>query len=81
MYLRIDEELYEKITNITGTDYEPVGEFLTGDSIIGMLEDLLHEYDVKNEQYEDLKQDIEENYNIKAFDPYEEYGLNKKDFH
>lgn len=78
MYLKLDFELYEKICNTTMTDYEAVGEFLPADSIISILEDLLFEIGVKNEQLEDMKKDIEENY--KPIPPEKEYGVDEKDF-
>lgn len=78
MYLRIDWELYEKICKATSTDYNAVGEFLPGDNIISMLEDLLYEIELKNEQLEDIKKDLQENY--KPISPAEQYEVNDKDF-
>lgn len=80
MYLKLDWELYEKVCKATGGDYEAVGEFLSYDGIVGIVEDLLLEIEAKNEQLEDIKNDMEENYVLKKNDPYEEYGINERDF-
>lgn len=80
MYLRMEWELYEKICNITGSSYGAIGEFLPPDGILSMLDDLLFEIDTKNEQLEDVKNDIEENYVLKKNNPYEEYGISERDF-
>ena len=62
MYLKIDEELLKKVTNITNSTYKSKGDFITYDNIISMLEDLTNEYDVLKEKYDDFKQDVEDNY-------------------
>lgn len=80
MYLRINWELYEKICDITGTCYGAIGEFLPPEGIISMLEDLLFEIDAKNEQLEDMENDIKENYILKENNPYDEYGVSERDF-
>ena len=64
----LDEELYMKITNETLTDYEgwlnkdKEEYFVTCSNVIGMLEDLVCEIEHWKEQYEDLKQDMYQNY-------------------
>lgn len=80
MFFKIDWKLYEKICNITKTDYEAIGEFLTYDSIVGIIEDLLLEIEAKNEQLEDIKRDIKENYVVKTNNWYDEYGVSERDF-
>jgi len=89
----IDQETYEKVNKYTGVDYK--GNFkkdgwcgtdepnymVSDDSILGMLEDLIWEIEHWKEKYEDLKQEVEENYQQKPFNPYEEYGINENDFH
>lgn len=64
MYLKIDEELYKKISDITNTDYEIEGEYLPvdADSIISIFEDLLAEIERKEDELEELKRDMEDNY-------------------
>lgn len=89
----IDQELYEKISKYTGTDYE--GNFkkdgwcgtdepnyiVSDDSILAMLEDLIWEIEHWKEKYEDLQEDVKENYEIKKFNPYNKYGVSPQDFH
>lgn len=86
--MKIDKELYEKISEITGVDYEanyykdPDIEYVLvfTDAVVNMLEDLLSEYHHKEEELEDLEQDIEDNYQPRKIDPYEEYGVSRNDF-
>ena len=62
MYLEINEKLIEKVKKITGFDYKSKGELVTYDDIVSMIEDLTCEYDVLQEEYDDFKQDVEDNY-------------------
>lgn len=75
-----DLEKIKKISDITGTDYELKGNLVPVDSLIYALLDMLTEYTNKQEEIEDLKQDIEDNYEPKKIDPYEEYGISMNDF-
>ena len=61
MYIKIDEELLNKIENITMTSYCENGE-IPYSNLISMLEDLIYEYEVLKEELEDFKQDVEDNY-------------------
>ena len=83
MYLELsdkDKEIIERISKITGVDYELKGNLVPIDSLVYALLDMLYEYDRKEEELEDLKQDIEDNYELKKIDPYDEYGISRKDF-
>ena len=60
-----DLEKIKKISDITGTDYELKGNLVPVDSLIYALLDMLTEYTNKQEEIEDLKQDIEDNYEQK----------------
>lgn len=73
--MKLDRELYEKISNITLTEYdvvypkEPLDSFgeanvwiYNTDSISAMLEDLLVEIGRLEEKVEDILQDREDNY-------------------
>lgn len=83
--MRIKKELIEKIEKITMTDYEVInneaGCLIPVENIEAVLEDLLLEIEARGEKYEDLKNDIKENYELKKFDPYIEYGINEIMFH
>lgn len=63
----IDKSIYDKVSKITMTDYEPIYEsdkyiILTSDCFTSMLENLLSEIDNIQEKIEDLEQDIQDNY-------------------
>jgi len=79
MYIKLNEDLYNKIKNITFTDYEALGDFIPSESIEPMLEDLLLEIDRLQEKYEDLERDLQDNY--RAITPAEMYGVSDKDFY
>ena len=88
--MRIDDSNYLTIKNvldITLVDYdikwydaENHEGYIEEDSILSMLDDLMTEVHKKEEELEDLKQEIEDNYELKKIDPYEEYGVSKYDF-
>ena len=79
MYIQLNEELYKKIQSITMVDYEAKGDFIPSESIEPMLEDLICEIDRLQEKYEDLEQDLQDNY--RAITPAEMYGVSDKDFY
>lgn len=85
--MKIDKELYEKISEITGIDYEAITykdpdiEYVLvfTDAVVNMLEDLLAEYHHKEEELSDHKAYCEE-WHYTKYDPYEEYGVSERDF-
>ena len=79
MYIQLNEDLYKKIQSITMVDYEAKGDFIPSESIEPMLEDLIYEIDRLQEKYEDLEQDLQDNY--RAITPAEMYGVSNKDFY
>ena len=65
----IDFDLYSEIIDKTGMDYEPYSVsnekynvFLTDEKIKDIFQDLVCEIDVYKEKYEDLKNNIIDNY-------------------
>lgn len=69
--MKIDKELYERVKKVTLTDYEaqytkdPDDDFvwvLNENIINDMLDNLLYELDTLQEKYDDLKQDVADNY-------------------
>lgn len=63
----IDKKIYNKVCDTTCTGYDPLIEtdkevLLSIDSIMSMMEELLSEIDRLQEKYEDLEQDLEDNY-------------------
>lgn len=78
MYLKIDEELLERIQNITNVDYGAEGDFISYLAVESIIEDLLIELDTLQEKYNDLEQDIEDNY--RPIPVSEQYGISERDF-
>ena len=46
-----------------------------------IIEELQDKYESLQEEFEDYKKDVDENYEQKPFNPYEEYGISESDFH
>ena len=62
MYLELKQDLIDKIEEITCTDYERKGDYITAENIENMIKDLLYEIDRLNEKIEDMENDIRDNY-------------------
>lgn len=83
MFYSLEEKELEKLTEIseiTGTDYEITGKFIPVDNMMAALEDLLCEYHHVEEQLADLQYEVDNNYELKRIDMYEEYGVSERDF-
>jgi hypothetical protein len=83
----LDNDLVVKVSDATFTGYEvsKVNNeeekiFISSEIVEAMLEDLVCEIEVLKEKYKDLQDDLENNYEKKEVDYYEEYGLNRNDF-
>lgn len=89
--MKVDEsnfDLFQRVAKATGADYdikwfdaENIDGYIHEDNILAMLEDLLYELDSAKEIIEDIKNDVEENYQPIPFNPYEEYGISEDNFH
>lgn len=55
-------ELIKKIENITLSDYEIKGDYIEFDNLMTIIEDLFFEYESLKEKFEDLENDIKDNY-------------------
>ena len=83
MYMLLtDTELdrIKEVSKVTITDYEVQGNFISGDTLLAALEDLLLFYHAKEEELEDLHKEISENYKFVEKNMYEEYGISESDF-
>lgn len=83
MHLLVNEEEIKKIKEVeelTLSDYEIVGKFIKASNIMQALEDLLLEYHKLQEKLEDIEANIDENYQVKDRDLYDEYGVSVNDF-
>ena len=78
MYLKIDEDLYKKITKLTTTDYEKYGDFVPVENILPMIQDLVSEVDKLQEKYDDFEQQVKDNY--KPISYAEQVGYSERDF-
>lgn len=83
----VDTDLFLKVKEASCTDYEITAVLkekekvlIDNDTIEAMLEDLVCEINVLKEKYQDLQDDLNNNYEKKEVDYYEEYGLNRNDF-
>lgn len=70
----------KEIQEITMTRVEHSGSFYSNYDLRVLMFDLLCEYHHKEEELEDLQNDLNEHYTLKHVDEYEEYGVNQNDF-
>ena len=70
----LNEELEDKVGDITGVDYSGM---LKVEDIENIIKDLVTEYHNLEEQFEDYKQEQRQ----EPFEHYEEYDINPNDFH
>lgn len=80
MYIKFNETTVKKIEELTSTDYTFKYNSIPADSIEELVEDLLNEIDRLESKINDLEQDIENNYQLKERNEYEECGLSINDF-
>ena len=81
IYYELDEEdkkILEKVQKITVTDYEEKGEYIPVENFICIIEDLLMEIDSLQEKYDDLVEDMEQNY--RPISLREQVGISDIDF-
>lgn len=78
MYLKFDEDLYNKIVAITTTDYEKYGEFVPSENIMPMIEDLIYEIEHLKEEQEDFERNVEDNY--RQITASEQAGISDREF-
>ena len=65
-YTSMDKKLYDKIERLTATSFGGFSRedemLLKTEDLIEMLENLAIEVEIRQEQYDDLKQDLQDNY-------------------
>lgn len=80
--MMIDKKIYDEVSDITNTSYNELvikdRVFVNNDSVESMIEDLLCEIDRLKEKYDDLEQDLHDNY--KPYTRSEMYGISESDF-
>lgn len=77
MYRKIDINFYKQVEEITDVDYE-LNDYIPEDTLVSMIQDLVYEYNILQEKYNDLKQDMEDNYVFNNKNPYNEYNLERE---
>lgn len=78
MYQMLDEKLVKEIEKLTTTEYEKFGIAVKCDGIEGMLRDLVSEIHRLEEKYEELEEDLKENYRPISIS--EQVGISDRDF-
>lgn len=68
----------KKVEKITLTDYKRDGMYVPVEELFFMIEDLLIELDKAEERYNDLEEQVRENY--RPIPVAELYGISDKDF-
>ena len=82
MYYKLNEDELERMfraSKITMTDYELIGNFAPVENLMTAIEDLLIELDKAEEKYNDLEEQLRENY--KPINYAEEIGYNEREFY
>lgn len=76
-------EILTKVTEITGVDYDAKEwkQDITIESLLDALKDMVYEYHIKEEELEEKKEYCDEYHVCRDIDPYEEYGVSRKDFY
>lgn len=77
MYRKIDINFYKQVEEITDVDYE-LNDYIPEETLVNMIQDLVYEYNILQEKYNDLKQDMEDNYVFNNKNPYNEYNLERE---
>lgn len=80
MFTEFKEDKYKQVKEITNTDYDMKNNLIEVDALKSIIEDLLVEYDNLKEKFDDYKNEVENDYELKKFDPYDFYGVSKEDF-
>lgn len=82
IYLKIENEIYKKIQEITLTDYEEISsnEFvlINETGIESIISDLIVAYNSLTEEFEKYKQNIADNY--RQIPVEEQVGISDRDF-
>ena len=82
MYYKLNDDELErmfKLSKITMTDYELIGNFAPVENLMAAIEDLLVELDRAEERIEQIERDRDENYKPISYE--EEIGYRERDFY
>lgn len=76
MYCKLDEyekRKIERVSDILSEQLDMVGDLISVDDLVVLLEGLLIEYDVQVKKYEEFEKNVKENYKFIGEQTYE-YG-------
>ena len=80
----IDTILIEDVSEELGITNEVVNikdkAYISGDILLYYLDELFDKYKSLESEFEEYKDNINENYQPKKFDPYNYYGVSRSDF-
>lgn len=80
MYIKLDTFLIDLIEEKTGHKYERAGNYLKGEAVYSMIEDLLDQLEKVESAFIEYTKKVDESYIEKKVDPYLEYGVSERDF-
>ena len=72
-------EKIKRVSDITGGDYELNENLITAENLMAAIEDLLVEVGRLEERYNDLEEELRENY--RPISIAEQYGISERDFY
>ena len=75
-----NKEILEKVVKITDVDYK-LSDVFNDEYVLDIIADLVNAYERLKTEYDEYKEDIQENYELKKIDLYDEYGVSENDFH
>ncbi len=84
LYYELNQEeikMIKEIEELTVTNFEIKDNLIEIDNLIQSLYNIFYEYKQKDEEFREYKEKVKNNYVLKEEDPYEEYGISKKEFY
>ena len=78
----IDKRLIDRVSKITGVNYEIDNDnYIEADKLLTIIDDLETRYSALETKHFEFEQKVQEQYEQKKIDPYLEYGVRETDFH
>ena len=77
-----DISMIDRVSNITDTQYLfNDKDYIEVDTLLDIISDLEDKYISLQEEQEEYKEKIKNEYEPKKYDPYLDYGVSESDFH
>lgn len=77
--IKIEDKLYDRVENITFTDYERKDGEVTEDNAYEMIYDLVISYEALRDAFKEYKEMVRDNY--EEISPYRKYAVSESDFY